>query len=140
MNKEVIDEQLKNASDMMNEQTTQLRSAAGKHTSHVTDVTKQYMGDYSTKAQSILRGRSASPEAAQKQQPQQQFPAPPTHEPEPAVKESDFPAAPAGVVDGQAEIKDEIKDEVEANGAPLVAEVPVVPAAAPAVAVEEPLI
>lgn len=142
MNKEVIDEQLKNASDLMNEQTTQLRDAAGKHTSHVTDLTKQYMGDYSTKAQSILRGRSASPEAAQKQQPQQ-FPAAPTHEPEPAVKESDFPAAPAGDVDGQAEAKGEVKDQVEADGAPVVGnviEVPAVPAAAPGVPAEEPLI
>lgn len=130
MNKEVIDEQLKNASDVVNEQTTQLRSAAGKHTSHVTDLTKQYMGDYSAKAQSILRGRSASPEATQKQQ---QFPAAPTHEPEPAVKESDFPAAPAGDVNGQAEAG--AKDE--ADGAP-VGETPVAPAAPPATAEEEP--
>ena len=115
-NKELIDSQLKNASDLVNEQTSQLRSAAGKHTSHVTDLTKQYMGDYSAKAQNMIRGKSEA--VAQK------FPAAPTHEPEPPLKEADFPSAPAGDMDNKAEEK---KPEVTvaADGAPA-EEVPLI--------------
>lgn len=108
-NQELIDTQLKNASDLVNEQTAQLREAAGKHTSHVTDLTKQYMGDYSAKAQNMIRGRAASPEAAAAPK----FPAAPSHEPEKPLKETDFPSAPAG------DVKKE-KPEVEAaDGAPV---------------------
>ena len=53
---------------------------ASKHTAHATEITKQYMGDYTTKAQQLIRGRSASPEVATKPAKQYQaddFPAPP---------------------------------------------------------------
>lgn len=108
-NQELIDTQLKNASDLVNEQTTQLREAAGKHTSQVTDLTKQYMGDYSAKAQNMIRGRTASPEA--KATPK--FPEAPSHEPEKPLEETDFPDAPKGNVEQE-------KPEAEkADGAPV---------------------
>jgi hypothetical protein len=71
-NQELIDNQIKHASDIVNAQTAQVRSVASKHTAQVAGITKQYMGDYSAKAQQMLRGHP--------------------------VKESDFPAAPKGDV------------------------------------------
>jgi hypothetical protein len=69
-NQELIDSQIKQASDVVNAQTAQLRSAATKHTAQATSLTKQYMGDYTAKAQQMLRGKP--------------------------VESSDFPAAPKG--------------------------------------------
>ncbi|ROT40553.1 hypothetical protein SODALDRAFT_99002 [Sodiomyces alkalinus F11] len=88
-NQELIDNQLKNASHVISEQTQQFRSIASQQTAHATDLTKQYMGDYSAKAQELLGRRSASPEAVPKPAPAQStadveevdFPAPPTEEP-----------------------------------------------------------
>lgn len=85
-NQELIDHHLKQAGDVINDQTHQLRSVASKHTAQATDLTKQYMGDYSAKAQELLGRRSASPEAVSK-------PAPPA-EPISSIDEADFPAAP----------------------------------------------
>lgn len=99
-NQELIDHHVKQASDIVNSQTEQLRQVASKHTSQATQLTKQYMGDYSTKAQELIRGRSTSPEA--------------TSKPAPTVQESDFPSAP------KTELKSEepvIKSEEE----PLIA-------------------
>jgi hypothetical protein len=79
-NQELIDHHVKQASDIVNSQTEQLRHVASKHTSQATQLTKQYMGDYSAKAQELIRGRSASPEA--------------TSKPAPTVQETDFPSAP----------------------------------------------
>lgn len=84
-NQELIDHHLKNAQELVNAQTEQLRQVAGHHTAHATEATKQLVGDYTSKAQQLLRGRSTSPEVAQVQ---------PQVQPEPAVRESDFPAAP----------------------------------------------
>ncbi|KUI63804.1 Reticulon-like protein 1 [Cytospora mali] len=78
-NQELIDHHLKNAQELVNAQTEQLRKVAGHHTAHATEATKQLVGDYTSKAQQMLRGRSTSPQVAQTK---------------PAVRESDFPAAP----------------------------------------------
>lgn len=96
-NQELIDHHLKNAQDIVNAQTEQLRKVAGTHTAHATEVTKQFMGDYSSKAQEMLRGRKTSTEA-----------------PKPAstVQESDFPAAP--------------KEDIKAAEAPATAAEPTV--------------
>lgn len=85
-NQELIDTHLKNAQVIVNTQTEQLRKVAGTHTARATEVTKQYVGDYTSKAQEMLRGRSASPQTASAP-----APAAPAA---PAVKDSDFPAAP----------------------------------------------
>ncbi|KAF3766835.1 hypothetical protein M406DRAFT_287783 [Cryphonectria parasitica EP155] len=76
-NQELIDHHLANAQNIVNAQTQQFKQVAGTHTAHATEVTKQFMGEYTSKAQQMLRGGHASPK------PQAQ-----------AVKESDFPAAP----------------------------------------------
>lgn len=91
-NKELIDNQVKQASDIVNAQTNQLRELAGKHTANATNVTKQYMGDYTAKAQSMLGGRATpitTPASAVKT-----APAAPTTEPVKSYEATDFPAAP----------------------------------------------
>lgn len=98
-NQELIDHHLRNAQQLVNTQTEQLRQAAGTHTARATEITKQYVGDYTSKAQEMLRGKSASPQAASP------APAAPAA---PAVKDSDFPAAP----------KEDIKVEEPAVPAP----------------------
>jgi len=84
---------------MLNSQSKQLREVASKHTSQATEITKQYMGDYTAKAQQILhRGGSASPEPAVK--PAQS-----------SIQEADFPEAP------KADFKSGVtSDEPEATG------------------------
>lgn len=84
-NQELIDSQIKNASDIIGEQTSQFRAVAGKHTAQATELTKQYMGDYTTKAQQLL-GRVATDSMT---------PVPVGSEPASDVKEADFPAAPS---------------------------------------------
>ncbi|KAF3026899.1 hypothetical protein E8E14_015108 [Neopestalotiopsis sp. 37M] len=80
-NQELIDHHLRQAGDVVNSQTEQLRSVASKHTAQATEITKQYVGDYTTKAQEMIRGKTASPEATPVK---------------PAPQETDFPAAPQG--------------------------------------------
>ncbi|CAK7197408.1 hypothetical protein SEUCBS139899_000054 [Sporothrix eucalyptigena] len=121
-NKELIDDQLKQASDLVNAQTNQLREVANKHTSHATEITKQYMGDYTAKAQQMLGGRSApiaTPKPATSSVPSAvaSAPAAPTTEPVPKYEETDFPAAP------KEDLKAETAETVE-----------------PAKAAEEPLV
>lgn len=77
---------------MINSQTEQLRQVATKHTSQATEITKQYMGDYTAKAQQMLRGRSTSPATAPKTA-------------QSNLRESDFPKAP----------KEDIKHEEESS-------------------------
>jgi uncharacterized membrane-anchored protein YhcB (DUF1043 family) len=93
-NQEVIDYQLHHASEVINAQTQQLRQTAQKSTAQATEVTKQYMGDYTAKAQQLIgRGRSASPETAVKLAPKEykdaDFPEPPKD-----YKTTDFPVPP----------------------------------------------
>ncbi|OTA94465.1 hypothetical protein M434DRAFT_29950 [Hypoxylon sp. CO27-5] len=100
-NQELIDHYINEASDVVNSQTEQLRQVASRHTSQATEITKQYMGDYTAKAQQMLRGRSASPEAKPKSAPQT------------SLKDSDFPQAP----------KEDFKSKEESKGEdePLIA-------------------
>jgi hypothetical protein len=53
-NQELIDEQISNASGLLSSQTAQLRDVASKHTAQATNITKQYVGDYTAKAQQML--------------------------------------------------------------------------------------
>jgi hypothetical protein len=96
-NQELIDHYLNEASDVISTQSEQVRQVAGKHTAQATEITKQYMGDYTAKAQQLLRGRSASPEVASK----------------PVPKETDFPAVPKQETDFPAVPKEEFKTEEE---------------------------
>jgi hypothetical protein len=97
-NQELIDTQLKHAGEVVNAQTAQLRTVAQKHTEQATQVTKQYMGDYTAKAQALIKGgRSQAEQLPEKVQ-----------EKVSAVKATDFPEAP----------KDDIKSSVNEPIAP----------------------
>jgi len=58
-NKELIDHHLKNASDVVEAQTSQVRSVAQKQAEQVSAMGKQYAGDYTGKVQEMLRGKGA---------------------------------------------------------------------------------
>ncbi|OBT78923.1 hypothetical protein VF21_02781 [Pseudogymnoascus sp. 05NY08] len=61
-NKALIDGQIKQLSQIVNAQTTQVRQMASQHASNAAATTKMYVGDYSAKAQEIIgRARSSSP-------------------------------------------------------------------------------
>ena len=85
-NKEVIDAQIANASDVMNAQAAQVKDLAGQHTAKATSTLKTYAGDYTAKAQGMIgnaRGRSSSPEVPMKKE----FSSP-------SYSASDFPKTP----------------------------------------------
>ncbi|CAN8102600.1 unnamed protein product [Discula destructiva] len=116
-NQELIDHHIKNAQDIVGAQIEQLRQLAGTHTAKATEITKQYMGDYTTKAQQLLKGRQAS---------SAQTPAsntsPVQSEAVNTVKDTDFPAAPKEDIkhaDPVAEPEPAIKHEAEQE--PLIA-------------------
>ncbi|KAI0380083.1 Reticulon-domain-containing protein [Hypomontagnella monticulosa] len=104
-NQELIDHHLKQVSDVVNSQTEQLRQVASKHTAQATEITKQYMGDYTAKAQQMIRGRSASPEITPKPAPQSN------------LKDTDFPQAPKEGFKNKEDTEEESEDEEE----PLIA-------------------
>ena len=85
-NREVIDEQLGNAGQLINDQTTQLRDLANHHTAQATETIKGYAGDYTTKAQEMISnaagGRGGMGNGSMKK------------ESSPAYKSTDFPNAP----------------------------------------------
>ena len=87
-NKELIDEHLNNASQVVNNQTSQLRDLAGHHTARASETVKAYAGDYTSKAQEYIgsaRGNTKSMANA-----------PTKSEPGsgPSYSASDFPHAP----------------------------------------------
>jgi hypothetical protein len=84
-NQELIDHQLKQANDIITEQTAQLRAVAQKHTESATQMTKQYMGDYTAKAQAMIRGTAP----VKSELHDSDFPAPPKQEFKKEVTEED---------------------------------------------------
>ncbi|KAI0022528.1 Reticulon-domain-containing protein [Xylariomycetidae sp. FL0641] len=107
-NQELIDNYLKQASDIINSQTEQLRSVASKHTSQATEMTKQYMGDYTTKAQQMLRGQSASPQSSPSK----------SAAPQSNLRDTDFPQAPKEDLKGE---EPEVHHEEKGEEEPLIA-------------------
>ena len=95
-NKETIDQQLANASSIVNSQANQVKDLAAHHTARATETAKQYTGEYTAKARDMIggaaRGRSNSPEISNKAMSN----APIKSEPGDAPKynPSDFPHAP----------------------------------------------
>ena len=81
-NQELIDSHIKQAGDILDAQTRQLREVAEKHTAQAAEMGKQYLGDYTSKAQAMLQGRSASPETLSKPTANKDY------------KNSDFPDVP----------------------------------------------
>jgi len=87
-NKELIDHHVANASNIVNQQTEQVKQLASHHANQVADTTKAYAADYSAKAQEMIgRGRSASPVDTKSA-------APVKKENSPAFKSEDFPMPP----------------------------------------------
>ncbi|CAM1511386.1 Fc.00g088990.m01.CDS01 [Cosmosporella sp. VM-42] len=95
-NKELIDQQLQNASDIINAQTSQARDVAQKQVGQVSALTKQYAGDYTGKVQELLRGRSQSPEITPKRVDEPSFQSQPQSAPSYVVKSktAEFPEPP----------------------------------------------
>ncbi|KAL2817991.1 Reticulon-domain-containing protein [Aspergillus cavernicola] len=90
-NQELIDAQIENVQETMNSQAHQLKGLAEERTSHATGIVKQYVGDYSNKAQEYIGNRrSASPEVAKAPSPVIKK----EPEAEVLVKTTDFPEAP----------------------------------------------
>jgi len=95
-NKETIDQQVSNASNIVNSQANQVKDLAAHHTARATETAKQYTGEYTAKARDMIggaaRGRSSSPELSSKSLSH----APIKSEPGDAPKynNSDFPHAP----------------------------------------------
>jgi hypothetical protein len=87
-NQELIDHHLKNASDAINAQTSQVRDVAGKQAEQISAISKQYAGDYTAKVQEMLgqKGSTAAPTKGP------QFPNPPTEEPRRTAVETKAPA------------------------------------------------
>lgn len=93
-NKEIIDQQLANATEIVGSQATQVRDLAGHHAGRASSTVKAYAGDYTSKAQNYIgsaRGRSSSPEVSFSSNN-----APIKSEPgtAPSYSSSDFPHAP----------------------------------------------
>ncbi|KAK4226802.1 Reticulon-domain-containing protein [Podospora fimiseda] len=81
-NKELIDGQLEHASEIINDQTHQIRNLVAKNTEQATQVTKEYLGDYTAKAQSLIKEATGAVNGKA------------TNGHKSTVKESDFPTAP----------------------------------------------
>jgi hypothetical protein len=105
-NQELIDHHVKNASNVINQQTEQVKQLASHHATRATETTKQYVGEYSAKAQEMIgsRSRSVSPTITKAE------PAA-AKENVPAYKSEDFPAAP----------KEEFKSAPSSEEEPLIA-------------------
>jgi hypothetical protein len=91
-NKEIIDEQINNVTNVVNSQASQVKEIAGHHAERATSTVKAYAGDYSAKAQNYIgsgRGRSKSPEVNTSAPPTKSGPAD-----APNYSSSDFPHAP----------------------------------------------
>ncbi|KAL3476531.1 Reticulon-domain-containing protein [Aspergillus californicus] len=99
-NREVVDAQIESVQEMVNSQAHQLKDLAEERTYHATGMVKQYVGDYSNKAQEYIgTRRSASPEVSKvpgpaiKKEPEVDAIVKKEPETEPLVN-TDFPEAP----------------------------------------------
>jgi hypothetical protein len=116
-NQELIDSQLKLAGDLVNAQTAQLRSVAQKHTEQATHLAGQYVGDYTAKAQALIKGARPHDDelknkTARKVSEQATKP----------LKATDFPVAPKQTFDFPEAPKEDLK---AAGGSDAKAEEPV---------------
>jgi len=100
-NRELIDNQIKHASDVVNAQASQIRSVAQKHTEQATNITKQYMGDYTAKAQSLIataRGNEVNSHDFPSAPKEPVYPAVPKDDIRPAVPKTDLKAEPEPLI------------------------------------------
>ncbi|KAI4133724.1 MAG: hypothetical protein LQ338_000053 [Usnochroma carphineum] len=92
-NKEIIDRNLENITNVINAQATQVKDLAGHHTSRATETVKAYAGDYTSKAQSYI-GSARSPSSPKGAQAGPSSGAASGPGSAPAYQSSDFPHAP----------------------------------------------
>ncbi|GMF67968.1 unnamed protein product [Aspergillus oryzae] len=92
-NREVIDAQIENIQEVVNSQAHQLKDLAEERTSHATGLMKQYVDDYSAKAQEYIgQRRSVSPQMTKVSTPEPVIKK--EIDTEPVFKTTDFPEAP----------------------------------------------
>ncbi len=98
-NKEIIDHHIRHTTNIVNQQTEQVKQLASHHAAVAANTTKQYASDYTAKAQEMVGvkpSRSSSPEIATK--PIKTEPVDSsfndTNSAAPAYQPADFPAAP----------------------------------------------
>ncbi|KAF1349561.1 Reticulon-domain-containing protein [Delphinella strobiligena] len=109
-NQRVIDQHLRNAGEVINQQATQVRDLAVHHTNRATEVAKSAASEYSAKAQDLIgqgKNKAASPAAPNpanlnpyKNEPEREFtkedlPTAPKNEPFPSAPSSDLPSTAA---------------------------------------------
>lgn len=90
-NRELIDNQIEFIHETLNSQADQMKDMAGQQTAHATEIVKQYVGQYSAKAQEYVNStkrRSSSPEMSK------DSPVKTEKASESNFKHSDFPIAP----------------------------------------------
>ena len=96
-NQELIDHHVRNASNIVNQQTEQIKQVASHHASIAAKTTQQYASEYTAKAQEMVGvkpSRQSSPEATTK--PIKTEPTSSSFNPAKSAecKPDDFPAAP----------------------------------------------
>jgi uncharacterized membrane-anchored protein YhcB (DUF1043 family) len=93
-NKELIDHHVRQASDVVNQQTEQIKQVASHHAAVAAETTKQIASDYTAKAQEMVgakTGRASSPTSTTKPlKTETKDAAAPTYD------SAAFPAAPKG--------------------------------------------
>ena len=100
-NKQVIDAQLGRASEIIGAQTAQLRTVAQQNTEKATQLTKQYVGEYTAKAQTLV-GKATSAPGEEHTNGHAN-----THANKSTLRDADFPPAP------RADIKTELAAPIE---------------------------
>jgi hypothetical protein len=98
-NQEIIDHHIRHTTNIVNQQTEQVKQLASHHAAVAANTTKQYASEYTAKAQEMVGvkpSRSSSPEVATKpiktEPTDSSFNA--ANSAAPAYKPADFPAAP----------------------------------------------
>lgn len=98
-NQELIDHHIRHTTNVVNQQTEQVKQLASHHAAVAANTTKQYASDYTAKAQEMVGvkpSRSSSPEVIAK--PFKAEPVDSSFNPKntaaPSYKSADFPAAP----------------------------------------------
>ncbi|KAK3950132.1 Reticulon-domain-containing protein [Pseudoneurospora amorphoporcata] len=102
-NKEVIDAQIHRASEIIGAQTAQLKTVAQQNTQKATQLTKQYVGEYTAKAQTLVG--KATPASLHGEEHTNGHAN--THANKSTLRDADFPPAP------RADIKTELAAPIE---------------------------
>lgn len=89
-NQEFIDENLRNAGNILNQQATQVKELAAHHTGRASETVKTYAGEYGSKAQQMI----GSAKTRAEQTIHSKTGKPESRAPSSNYSNADFPAAP----------------------------------------------